>query len=81
MAPEVLYTLLAGTTMRGCWLGLRGGIVLGSAGGAAGQCRILPIAIACTFYLVATHYSLLHVGRLPSKHMKPSNIDVASPIF
>lgn len=35
MAPELLYSLLASTTMVGCWLGFRVGVVLGSAGGAA----------------------------------------------
>ncbi len=36
MAPELLYSLLASTTMLGCWVGLRVGLVLGSAGGAGG---------------------------------------------
>ena len=49
MAPEVLYTLLASTTMMGCWLGLRIGIVLGSAGGAAGS--FLSLQIAMDFHL------------------------------
>ena len=40
MAPELLYSLLASTTMLGCWLGFRVGVVLGSAGGAAGDSRI-----------------------------------------
>ena len=36
MAPELLYSLLASTTMLGCWVGFRVGVLLGSAGGAAG---------------------------------------------
>ena len=79
MAPEVLYTLLASTTMMGCWMGLRVGIVLGSAGGAAGSFRLLPIVLK--FHFLALCNTLLHVGRLPSKHTKPSNIDAACPIF
>ena len=66
MAPEVLYTLLASTTMMGCWLGLRIGIVLGSAGGAAGS--ILSLQTALDFHLGTTHDSHLHVKRLPSQY-------------
>lgn len=33
MAPELLYSLLAGATVTGCWLGLRVGMFLGAAGG------------------------------------------------
>lgn len=51
MAPELLYSLLASTTMLGCWLGLRVGVVLGSAGGAAGNkshCKLLVCASGVT---------------------------------
>jgi hypothetical protein len=33
MAPEIFYSLLAGATLTGCWLGLRIGMVLGAAFG------------------------------------------------
>lgn len=51
MAPELLYSLLASTTMLGCWLGFRVGVVLGSAGGAAGDfshCKLLIRASGLT---------------------------------
>ena len=73
MAPEVLYTLLASTTMMGCWLGLRVGIVLGSAGGAAGSTLLLPCAL--TSYPLATQNTFMQGGFLSS--MRPFDLDTA----